>query len=107
MADTAIDTSAGEEFHDDIIYPATIPFLVIHLSAFAAIWTGVSLWAVALCLGLYVVRMIIVTGGYHRYFSHRSFKTSRAGQFVLAFLAQTSLQRGVIWWAAIHRHHHK
>ena len=109
MAETAIATPApqGEEFHDDIIYPATIPFLIIHLSAFAAIWTGVSLGMVALCLGLYVVRMIIVTAGYHRYFSHRSFKTSRVGQFVLAFLAQTSLQRGVIWWAAIHRHHHK
>ncbi|HUE77904.1 MAG TPA: acyl-CoA desaturase [Longimicrobiales bacterium] len=107
MAETAIATPQGEEFHDDIIYPATIPFLLIHLSAFAAIWTGVSLWAVTLCVGLYVVRMIIVTAGYHRYFSHRSFKTSRVGQFVLAFLAQTSLQRGVIWWAAIHRHHHK
>jgi stearoyl-CoA desaturase (Delta-9 desaturase) len=107
MAETAIAAQAGEEFHDDIIYPATIPFLLIHLSAFLAIWTGVSLWAVGLCLGLYVVRMIIVTAGYHRYFSHRSFKTSRVGQFVLAFLAQTSLQRGVIWWAAIHRHHHK
>jgi stearoyl-CoA desaturase (delta-9 desaturase) len=107
MAETAIAANSGEEFHDDIIYPATIPFLIVHLSAFAAIWTGVSLWAVALCLGLYVVRMIIVTAGYHRYFSHRSFKTSRIGQFVLAFLAQTSLQRGVIWWAAIHRHHHK
>ncbi|HUG39204.1 MAG TPA: acyl-CoA desaturase [Longimicrobiales bacterium] len=107
MAETAIATPQGEEFHDDIIYPATIPFLVIHLTALAAIWTGVSLWAVTLCLGLYVVRMIIVTAGYHRYFSHRSYKTSRVGQFILAFLAQTSLQRGVIWWAAIHRHHHK
>ena len=108
MAETAIAAPhAGEEFHDDIIYPATIPFLVIHLSALAAIWTGVSLAMVGVCLGLYVIRMIIVTAGYHRYFSHRSFKTSRAGQFILAFLAQTSLQRGVIWWAAIHRHHHK
>jgi stearoyl-CoA desaturase (delta-9 desaturase) len=102
---TAAATQA-EEFHDDIIYPAAIPFLIVHLAAFAAIWTGVTLEAVLACIGLYVVRMIIVTAGYHRYFSHRSFKTSRVGQFVLAFLAQTSLQRGVIWWAAIHRHHH-
>ena len=109
MSTATASTAAGhaEEFHDDIIYPATIPFLLVHLSALTAIWTGVSLGMVLLCLGLYVVRMIIVTAGYHRYFSHRSFKTSRVGQFVLAFLAQTSLQRGVIWWAAIHRHHHK
>ena len=49
--------------------------------------------------------MWAVTAGYHRYFSHRSYKTSRVGQFVLAFLAQTSAQRGALWWAAIHRHH--
>jgi stearoyl-CoA desaturase (Delta-9 desaturase) len=98
---------AGEEFHDDIIYPATIPFVLVHLSAFAAIWTGVTLQAVLLCAFLYWFRMWAVTAGYHRYFSHRSFKTSRAFQFVLAFLAQTSLQRGAVWWAAIHRHHHR
>jgi stearoyl-CoA desaturase (Delta-9 desaturase) len=96
-----------EAFHDDIIYPATLPFILVHLSAFAAIWTGVTLQAVVVCVVLYWTRMWAVTAGYHRYFSHRSFKTSRAFQFVLAFLAQTSLQRGAIWWASIHRHHHK
>jgi stearoyl-CoA desaturase (delta-9 desaturase) len=96
-----------EEFHDDIIYPAAIPFLLAHLTVFAAIWTGVTLQAVIVCIVAYVVRMIIVTAGYHRYFSHRSFKTSRVGQFILAALCQTSAQRGVLWWAAIHRHHHK
>ena len=104
---TPATAAVAEEFHDDIIYPAAIPFLLVHVAAFAAIWTGVTPGAVLLCLGLYAVRMVIVTAAYHRYFSHRSFKTSRVGQFVLAFLAQTSLQRGVIWWAAIHRHHHK
>jgi stearoyl-CoA desaturase (Delta-9 desaturase) len=99
--------TAGEEFHDDIIYPATIPFLLVHLSAFAAIWTGVTLQALLICVVLYWSRMWAVTAGYHRYFSHRSFKTSRAFQFLLAFLAQTSLQRGIIWWSAIHRHHHR
>jgi stearoyl-CoA desaturase (delta-9 desaturase) len=97
----------AEEFHDDIIYPATIPFLLVHLACFAAIWTGVTAEALLVCVGLYVFRMIAVTAGYHRYFSHRSFRTSRAGQFVLAVLCQTSAQRGVIWWAAKHRHHHK
>jgi stearoyl-CoA desaturase (Delta-9 desaturase) len=104
---SAAAPTTADEFHDDIIYPSAIPFLLVHLSALAAIWTGVSPGTVLLCLGLYVVRMIVVTAGFHRYFSHRSFKTSRLGQFILAFLAQTSLQRGVIWWAAIHRHHHK
>jgi stearoyl-CoA desaturase (delta-9 desaturase) len=96
-----------DEFHDDIIYPATIPFILVHLACLAAIWTGVSAGALALCAALYVVRMFGVTAGYHRYFSHRSFKTSRVGQFVLALIAQSSAQRGVLWWAAKHRHHHR
>jgi len=93
--------------HDDIIYPDTIPFLLVHLACFAAFWTGVTWQAVALCIALYVSRMFVVTAGYHRYFSHRSFKTSRVFQFILGFLAQTSAQRGVLWWAAKHRHHHR
>jgi stearoyl-CoA desaturase (delta-9 desaturase) len=101
------DAPEGEEFHDDIIYPATIPFILVHLVCIAALWTGVSLKALAVCLALYVVRMFGVTAGYHRYFSHRSFKTSRVGQFLLAWLAQSSTQRGALWWAAVHRHHHR
>jgi len=51
--------------------------------------------------------MFGITAGFHRYFSHRSFKTSRVFQFFLAFLGQSSAQRGVLWWAAKHRLHHK
>jgi stearoyl-CoA desaturase (Delta-9 desaturase) len=86
---------------------ATIPFILIHLAVFGAIWTGVTWQAAACCAILYVARMFGVTAGYHRYFSHRTFKTSRLGQFLLAFLAETSTQRGVLWWAAHHRTHHK
>jgi stearoyl-CoA desaturase (delta-9 desaturase) len=92
--------------HDDIVYPATIPFLLVHLACLGAIWTGVTVQALWVAAALYAVRMFAVTGGYHRYFSHRSYKTSRLGQFVLAFLCQSTAQRGVVWWSAIHRHHH-
>jgi stearoyl-CoA desaturase (delta-9 desaturase) len=107
MQDQHAATANAEEFHDDIIYPATIPFLLVHLVAFAGLWTGISTSALVVCVLLYVVRMFGVTAGYHRYFSHRSFKTGRVTQFVLAFLAQSSAQRGILWWAAKHRHHHK
>jgi stearoyl-CoA desaturase (Delta-9 desaturase) len=69
--------------------------------------TGVTATSLVLCVALYFIRMFGVSAGYHRYFSHRAFKTSRAGQFALAVLAQSSAQRGVLWWAAKHRHHHK
>jgi len=92
--------------HEDIVYPATVPFLVLHLLCVAAVWTGVTPTALALCLGLYLIRLFGVTAGYHRYFSHRTYRTSRVGQFVLAVICQSSTQRGVLWWAAIHRYHH-
>ena len=97
--------NAAEE-HDDIIYPSTIPFLLVHLGCFAAIWTGVTWQALILCLALYWLRIFAIGAGYHRYFSHRAYSTSRAFQFVLAFLSQTTTQKSVLWWASKHRHHH-
>ena len=66
-----------------------IAFGVVHLIPLAAIWTGATLFDWIVCGTLYVVRMFWVTGGYHRYFAHKSYKTSRWFQFVIAFMAQT------------------
>jgi stearoyl-CoA desaturase (delta-9 desaturase) len=62
---------------------------------------------VALAFALYLVRMLALSGGYHRYFAHRSYKTGRGFQFLLAFLGGTCAQRGALWWASKHRHHHR
>ncbi len=82
-------------------------FLGLHLLPLCALYTGATPFDWIVCGTLYVSRMFFVTGGYHRYFSHRTFKTSRWFQLVLAFLAQTSAQKGVLWWSAYHRVHHK
>ena len=81
-------------------------FLSVHLVCFLALWVGVSWVAVGVCFALYGIRMFGITGGYHRYFSHRTFQTSRTFQFLLAFLGCMSAQKGPIWWASHHRHHH-
>jgi stearoyl-CoA desaturase (delta-9 desaturase) len=99
--------SQAAEYHDDIIYPNTIAFILVHVVPIAAIWTGVTTTSVLLAVALYVVRMFGITAGYHRYFSHRSFKTSRAMQFMFAALAMSSAQKSALWWAALHRHHHR
>src|SRR5450432_759068 len=84
------------------------PFFGIQLAAVAGIfWLGWSWKGALLAVLLYYVRMFGVTGAYHRYFSHRSYRTSRAFQFVLAVLAMTSVQKGVLWWASHHRTHHR
>jgi stearoyl-CoA desaturase (Delta-9 desaturase) len=93
--------------HDDIAYPSSIGFLLVHLGCLAVVWTGMTWRAVALALVLYGLRIFAVGAGYHRYFAHRAFSTSRSCQFVLACLAQSSAQRGILWWAAKHRRHHR
>lgn len=83
-----------------------LPFVAIHLGALIGLLGFFSWPALVLAIGLYIIRMFAVTAGYHRYFSHRTFKTSRAFQLLLAFLAQTSAQLGTLSWAARHRWHH-
>lgn len=82
--------------------------LAVHLGAVVGpILTGWS-WRWALgAVAAYYLRMIVVTAGYHRYFAHRAFRTSRVFQFLLALGAQSAAQRGVLWWASHHRWHHK
>jgi stearoyl-CoA desaturase (Delta-9 desaturase) len=84
------------------------PFFGVHIAAvLGVILLGWSWAGFGLAVALYAVRMFGVTGGYHRYFAHRTYRTSRVFQFVLAWLAQSSLQKGALWWAAHHRDHHK
>jgi len=85
-----------------------VPFWSVHVVAVVgAIAVGWSWAAFAWLAGSYAVRMFAITAGYHRYFAHRTFKTGRVFQFVLAVLAMSSAQQGVLWWAAHHRKHHK
>ena len=84
-----------------------LPFLGLHLACLGVIWVGWSPFAVFFALALYFVRMFAITGFYHRYFSHKTFKTSRAFQFVFALWGNSAVQRGPLWWAAHHRLHHK
>ncbi len=91
----------------DYEWLSLMAMLAVHVGALGLFWTGADATVWLLCGALYFVRMFAVTGAYHRYFSHRTYKTSRALQFVLAFVAETSAQRGILWWAAHHRDHHK
>ncbi len=97
---------AGGSWKDFAQYWDVIPFLSIHTDMPHGLSNRVDGNGFSLAVGSYYLRMIAVTAGSTRYFSHRSFKTSRVFQFILAFLAMTSAQKGVLWWAAHHRHHH-
>ncbi len=83
-----------------------VPFIAIHAGCLALPWVGVSTTAFSTALALYAVRMFAITGFYHRYFAHAAFRTGRRTQFVFALLGATAAQRGPLWWASHHRHHH-
>jgi stearoyl-CoA desaturase (Delta-9 desaturase) len=88
-------------------WAGSTPFVIVHALPLLAIFTGARWQDWAACFALVALRMFGVTAGYHRYFAHRTYKTSRVGQFLLAFIAQTSVQKGALWWAAHHRDHHR
>ncbi len=90
-----------------VINVSSISFFLMHLACVAVLWVRFSWWALGLGIFLYLLRMFAVTAGYHRYFSHRTYRMGRVPQFLMAFLAQTSAQKGVLWWAAHHRNHHR
>ena len=83
------------------------PFIGMHLMCLGVFVVGWRTDAVLVAVALYAARMFAVTGFYHRYFSHRSFRTGRITQFVFALLGASATQRGPLWWAAHHRKHHR
>ncbi len=92
---------------DKVDWMRCIPFLILHLGCLGIIWVGASPFAVWTAVALYFLRMAAVTGVYHRYFSHKTYSTTRVGQFLLAIWGGTTVQRGALWWAYHHRHHHQ
>jgi stearoyl-CoA desaturase (Delta-9 desaturase) len=81
--------------------------IATHIGACFAVVVHFRMRDVIIAVALYWIRMFAVTAGYHRYFAHRSFKTSRVFQFILAFIGTSCTQKGPLWWAAIHRRHHR
>ncbi len=92
---------------DKVDWTRVMPFVALHLGCLGVIWVGASPVAVWSAVALYFIRMFAVTGIHHRYFSHKTYSTSRFGQFLLAVFAGTTVQRGSLWWAYHHRHHHQ
>src|SRR5262249_25588103 len=100
---TSVETPQAKGRRHVYFHWLTLPFWGIHVLALAGIAVlGWSWLGLALALALYVPRQFFVTSAYHRYFSHRSYKTSRWFQFVLGVGATMTAQKGPLWWAAHH-----
>ena len=105
--DTAAIDTGDLQALDRVDWVRVIPFIGLHLACLAVFRVGFSWFALWIALAMYCVRMFAITGFYHRYFSHKAFKTSRPVQFAFALLGASSVQRGPLWWAAHHRNHHR
>ncbi len=102
-----ITTETGpEERSERFAWVRALPYFAMHVGCLAVFFVGWSWLAVVIAMFLYALRVFTLTGFYHRYFSHRSFKTWRLIQFIFGAIGCTSVQRGPLWWAAHHRHHH-
>lgn len=101
-----VDSSALDADWRQIDVWRVVPFVLLHLACFGVFWVGFSWFALVFAVVLYGLRMFAVTGFYHRYFSHKAFRTTRFFQFILALLGATAVQRGPLWWASHHRDHH-
>lgn len=87
---------------------AVVAIMVLfHIACLGAIFTGVSTVALIAAIVMYMIRGLGITAGFHRLLAHRSFKTSRGVQFVLALLGSLAIQGGPLWWVSHHRSHHR
>jgi stearoyl-CoA desaturase (delta-9 desaturase) len=105
--DSAADQDLEQARSDNRVdWARVIPFIGLHLACLGVLWVGWSPFAVAVAVGLYLIRAFFVTAFYHRYFSHRTYRTTRVAQFIFGVLGNSAAQRGPLWWAAHHRIHH-
>jgi stearoyl-CoA desaturase (delta-9 desaturase) len=104
--DTAAAAAPGDR-GERIDWLRVIPFIGLHLACLGVFVVGFSWFALWTAVASYALRMFVLTGFYHRYFSHRAFRTSRVVQFVAAVVGASCVQRGPLWWAAHHRRHHR
>jgi len=103
---SAVETRQASQASRHVDWARVLPFVLMHAGCFGILWVGSSTAAVAVAAVLFALRMFAITAFYHRYFSHRAFRASRAAQFVFAVLGASAVQRGPLWWASHHRHHH-
>jgi stearoyl-CoA desaturase (delta-9 desaturase) len=81
--------------------------VIMHLACLGVFLVGFSWPALWVAIAMYVIRGMGVTTGYHRLLAHRSYKTNRFIQFVVATAGGLAMQGGPLWWVAHHRAHHR
>ena len=109
----AVDESAQELVYLGLTMRIIIgAFVVIPLIAVAfalpVAWGGWLSWLdISLAIGLWLLTAGGITIGYHRYFTHGSFKANRTVKIILAVFGSLAIEGSLDQWVADHRKHHK
>ena len=101
-----IDGQRGMAAHVAVYVFVVVPLLAL-LAAIPVAWGWGLGWVdITLALIFYVISGLGITVGYHRYFTHGSFKANRPLRIALALAGSIAMQGPVITWVADHRRHH-
>jgi stearoyl-CoA desaturase (delta-9 desaturase) len=83
-----------------------LPILALAVVAWQ-VWSELLGWSdLAVFAIMYVLTGLGITVGFHRLFTHRSFKTTRPVRATLAVLGSMAIEGPIISWVADHRKHH-
>ncbi len=83
-----------------------VPFLLLGVAVWQA-WQSLLGWHDVVVFGvMYVLTGLGITVGFHRYFTHRAFKTGRVVRATLAILGSAAIEGPITAWVADHRKHH-
>jgi stearoyl-CoA desaturase (delta-9 desaturase) len=89
------------------IVAMTLPLALLGFAAWRA-WGGSLRWSDLTVLAIaYALTGLGVTVGFHRLFTHRSFKTGPVIRFLLAALGSAAIEGPLIEWVSNHRKHHQ
>lgn len=85
-----------------------LPLLGLVIALIVAIWTTpIGPIEMGLLVGMWILSGTAITVGFHRHFTHRTFKTTTPIRVILAILGSMALQGPLIYWVALHRRHHE
>jgi stearoyl-CoA desaturase (Delta-9 desaturase) len=84
-----------------------LPFTGFVLAAFSLWFLPLGSIEIGLLAGMYILTLLGINIGFHRYFAHNAFKTNSTMRIVFAVLGSMAAQGHIIHWVSNHRRHHQ
>lgn len=109
LPNQSLDTHKKQQYSAATIASYSLgPIFIIscHVGCVLALFTGLSASAWLWVVFLYWIRMLAITGIYHRLLTHKAYSTPALVKWIGCFIASASGQMGPSWWKGHHNDHH-